>query len=109
MSIDNSFLINDSELSNIKSNDQSNVTEEKEKKINIEENENESEEEDCKILNEYLSKIECNENCKVNILKTVYLMYSCFVDYKCENHGNKFTKFNEYFDKKKIYLIKIII
>ena len=93
--------INDSSNSNFfNPNYQSNVTSEKEKSFYNENIEYNSEEEEINFINEYLSKNECDENCKEKELKIFYLFYSCFVKYECETHGIKVVKFNDYFKMK---------
>ena len=100
MSYNNAILINDSNSSIINcSNQQSNVSE-KEKNFPLEDDESFNEEE-FKFLNECLSKIECNENCKIKKLKIFYLFYCCYVEYECEKHGIKISKFHDFYNIKK--------
>ena len=94
--------INDSSNSNFfNPNYQSNVTSEKEKSFYNENIEYNSEEEDINFINEYLSKNECDENCKEKELKIFYLTYGCYVEYECEKHGIKNSKFNDFYNIKK--------
>ena len=102
MSYNNAILINDSSSITNHSNPQSNVSEKGKSfsHFNFEDDESFYEEE-FNFLNEYLSKIECNENCKIKKLKIFYLTYGCYVEYECEKHGIKNSKFNDFYNIKK--------